>query len=168
VTLERLGLLRRLEASARTDELTGLPNRRAWQEALPRELARARRDATPLCVAMLDIDHFKAYNDEHGHLAGDVLLREAAAAWTERLRPTDLLARYGGEEFTLAMPACGADEASALVERLRAAMPAGATCSAGIACWDGAEAAETLLERADRALYRAKELGRDRGELASA
>ena len=168
VTLERLALLRRLEASARTDELTGLPNRRAWQEEMPRELARARREGTPLCVAIFDLDHFKAYNDEHGHIAGDVLLKEAAAAWAVRLRPTDLLARYGGEEFTLAMPRCDEAEAAELVERLRLAMPGGRTCSAGIACWDGVEPAETLLERADRALYRAKELGRDQGHLASA
>jgi diguanylate cyclase (GGDEF)-like protein len=167
VTLERLDLMQRLEASARTDELTGLPNRRAWQEELPRELARAERESSSLCVAMLDIDHFKAFNDRHGHLAGDLLLKEAAAAWTAKLRVTDMLARFGGEEFTLAIPACGEQEALALVERLRAAMPKGVTCSAGVAVWNGTEPAAALLERADRALYLAKEHGRDRGELAT-
>ena len=166
VTLERLDLLRRLELSARTDELTGLPNRRAWQEALPRELARARREGTALCVAIIDIDHFKDFNDNHGHLAGDLLLKEAAAAWSAKLRTTDLLARFGGEEFTLAIPGCGEEPAFALVERLRAAMPPGVTCSAGIALWDGSEPPAQLLDRADRALYRAKESGRDRGFLA--
>ena len=81
VAIERADLLARLEAIARTDDLTGLANRRAWEELLPTELARAQRDDAPLCVAMLDLDHFKAYNDEHGHQAGDRLLKAAAGTW---------------------------------------------------------------------------------------
>ena len=86
VTLERIVLLARLEMIARTDELTGLPNRRAWQEALPREVARAGRSNEPFCVAMLDLDHFKDYNDQQGHQAGDRLLKQLAGAWSNELR----------------------------------------------------------------------------------
>jgi diguanylate cyclase (GGDEF)-like protein len=162
VTLERVGLLARLESIARTDELTGLPNRRAWQEELARELPRARRSAEPLCVAMLDLDHFKRYNDRQGHQAGDRLLKRVAGAWTAELRATDILVRYGGEEFALALPGCGLEDATTTVERLRAVIPSGQTCSAGIAAWDGEELATELLDRADRALYEAKRSGRDR------
>jgi diguanylate cyclase (GGDEF)-like protein len=162
VTLERVELLSRLESIARTDDLTGLPNRRAWEEQLPREVIRASRSRQPLCVAMVDLDHFKRFNDERGHQAGDRLLKEAAAEWEEALRATDILARYGGEEFALALPACPPDEALAVVERLRAATPEEQTCSAGIAHWDGSESAAALLGRADGALYEAKRLGRDR------
>ena len=161
VTLERVELLARLESIARTDDLTGLPNRRAWEEELPREVLRARREVKPLCVAMIDLDHFKRFNDEHGHQAGDRFLKQAAAMWAEEMRATDLLARYGGEEFALALPACPPEEAFAVVERLRAATPDGETCSAGIASWDGTESAATLLGRADAALYEAKRRGRN-------
>jgi len=81
VAIERAELLTRLERAARTDDLTGLPNRRAWDEYLTRELAHAKRLGTPLCVAILDLDHFKEYNDRHGHQAGDRFLKQAAAAW---------------------------------------------------------------------------------------
>jgi diguanylate cyclase (GGDEF)-like protein len=166
VTLQRVALLAELEAIARTDELTALPNRRAWQEQLARELARAQRSEHPFCVAMLDLDHFKRYNDTRGHQTGDWLLKQVASAWSAELRPTDVLARYGGEEFALALPDCPLEEAVAVVERLRAAMPDAQTCSAGIACWDGGEAAVDLLARADHALYRAKRGGRDRTAVA--
>jgi diguanylate cyclase (GGDEF)-like protein len=162
VTLERVNLLSRLETVARTDDLTGLPNRRAWQEELPREIARSRREDKRLCVAMLDLDHFKAFNDELGHQAGDRLLKQAAAAWSAQLRGSDLLARYGGEEFALALPACPADEALTVVERLRAVTPQGQTCSAGVVCFDGDETPADLVGRADAALYEAKNAGRDR------
>jgi diguanylate cyclase (GGDEF)-like protein len=161
VTLERAELMVRLESMARTDDLTGLPNRRAWDEELPREVLRARRERAPLCVAMVDLDHFKEYNDEHGHQAGDRLLKEAAAAWGVELRGTDFMARYGGEEFALSLPQCTPEEALSVVERLRAATPEGETCSAGVACWDGHESAAALLGRADAALYEAKRQGRN-------
>ena len=162
MALERSDLLARLEASARTDELTGLLNRRAWDEQLPREMARARRQSDPLCVAMLDLDFFKNYNDERGHQSGDRLLKQSAAAWANELRASDTLARYGGEEFTVALPGCTLANATTIVERLRAAMPAEQTVSAGIACWNGRESAEELVGRADAALYEAKRTGRDR------
>lgn len=167
VALERVSLLAELEKIARTDELTGLPNRRAWQEELPREVGRALRSEQPLCVAMLDLDHFKRYNDDRGHQTGDRLLKQVAGAWNSELRPADLLARYGGEEFALALPACGAGEALAVVERLRRVMPDEQTCSAGIACWDGNETAAELLGRADQALYEAKRGGRNRSAMAT-
>jgi diguanylate cyclase (GGDEF)-like protein len=162
VAITRADLLTRLEAVARTDDLTGLPNRRCWEEELPRELARAGRDRQPVCVAMLDLDQFKHYNDRFGHQAGDRLLREATAAWRSRLRVSDLIARYGGEEFGLMLPGCPPDDAISLIERLRAATPEGQSCSAGVAAWDGVESPLTLVGRADSALYDAKQSGRDR------
>jgi diguanylate cyclase (GGDEF)-like protein len=161
MALERSDLLARLEEVARTDDLTGLLNRRAWEEQLPREMARARRHSDPLCVAMLDLDFFKNYNDERGHQAGDRLLKQSAAAWVNELRASDTLARYGGEEFTVALPGCNLSNAKDIVERLRAAMPSGQTVSAGVACWNGRESAEELVGRADAALYEAKRNGRD-------
>ena len=160
--MERATLLAKLEQSARTDDLTGLLNRRAWEEQLPLEMARARRATHPLCVAMLDLDYFKAYNDERGHQAGDRLLKQSTAAWASELRASDILARYGGEEFTVALPGCSLSDATSIVERLRSAMPSGQTVSAGVACWNGRESAEELVGRADAALYEAKRTGRDR------
>jgi diguanylate cyclase (GGDEF)-like protein len=154
-------LVSRLEGLARTDPLTGIPNRRVWEEELPRELDRARRMGTALCVAMIDLDNFKAYNDRHGHQAGDLVLKEAVSAWRSQVRSTDLLARYGGEEFVLLLPACAMDDAVPIVERLRRVTPL-VTCSVGLACWDFQESPPELVARADRALYAAKARGRDR------
>lgn len=161
VAIERSDLLRRLDELAHTDELTGVANRRTWERELAQELERAKRSARPLCVAMLDLDHFKAYNDRRGHQAGDRLLRTAAASWREGLREVDLLARYGGEEFGLLLPDCAEDDAVAVVQRLCSATPEEQTCSAGVAEWDGREQAESLVARADAALYAAKQAGRD-------
>ena len=159
---ERAELMSTLAEVARTDDLTGLPNRRAWDEALEREITRARRESTPLCIGLVDLDRFKHYNDDHGHQAGDRLLKEIAAAWRSELRTTDVLARYGGEEFAIALPGCDARDASLLVERLRASTPKEQTCSAGLVIWDGEETTERIFGRADKALYEAKETGRDR------
>ena len=161
-----LGRWERAEAEVRrlaaVDSLTGLYNRRSWDEHLGRELARARRERRPLSVVMIDLDHFKRYNDEHGHQAGDRLLAETAVGWRGVIRATDVLARYGGEEFTLALPDCSASDAVTLVDRLRTVMPMSQTCSAGVACWDGKESSNSLVARADRALYQAKTQGRNR------
>ncbi len=164
---EREELLHEVEEMARSDALTGLPNRRALDEALPREMARARRSGASLCLAIVDIDRFKAYNDSHGHLVGDVLLRDCAAAWDAELRGEDLLIRFGGEEFLVVLPDCEPGDAAEIVERLRAATPDGQTCSAGLVRWDGVEATDDLLGRADAALYDAKGAGRDRLVLAA-
>jgi len=153
---------------ALTDVLTGLPNRRALDTELVRELERARRHDSPMCVMIVDLDHFKAVNDERGHPAADLLLKEIAASWRDELRVTDflarsaLLARYGGEEFVVLLPDCDQHDAVAVADRMRAAMPAPQTCSAGIARWDTFEVPGELLARADRALYHAKHTGRDR------
>jgi diguanylate cyclase (GGDEF)-like protein len=168
VAIERADLLARLEAIARTDDLTGLANRRAWEELLPTELARADRDGSPMCVAMLDLDHFKAYNDEHGHQTGDRLLKAAAGAWRASLRATDVLARYGGEEFVVVLPRCDLEDALLLLARLRKATPEEQTVSAGVALWDGSEAPEALVARADEALYEAKNAGRNQVIVATA
>jgi diguanylate cyclase (GGDEF)-like protein len=167
VTLQRVELLETLETIARTDELTGLPNRRAWHEQLPLELARVSRASESLSVAMIDLDYFKHYNDSHGHDAGDRLLKQVASLWNDELRETDLLTRYGGEEFALALPACPLNQALAIIERFRAAIPDSQSCSAGVAAWDGTETAAALLQRADRALYDAKRTGRNRTALAT-
>ena len=124
-------------------------------------MARSRRQSDPLCVAVLDLDFFKNYNDQRGHQAGDRLLKQSAAAWVEELRASDTLARYGGEEFTVALPGCTLANAIATVERMREVMPADQTVSAGVACWNGRESAEELVGRADAALYEAKRSGRD-------
>src|SRR5262249_19804355 len=152
IAIERGELLGRLETAARTDDLTGLLNRRAWDEELGREIARSDRDGGSLCVAILDLDRFKQYNDEHGHQAGDRFLKQMAGSWIETLRAGDILARYGGEEFALALPRTSLDSAQQMLERLRDSLPEGQTCSAGVCAWDGAESAETLTTRADTAL----------------
>jgi diguanylate cyclase (GGDEF)-like protein len=121
---------------------------------------RARRMGTSLCVAMIDLDNFKSYNDRHGHQAGDLVLKEAASAWRAEVRSTDLLARYGGEEFVL-LPACALDHAIQIVERLQQATPL-VTCSIGLACRGFQETPPELVGRADQALYTAKTSGRDR------
>lgn len=167
VAIERASLLDRLGRMARTDDLTGLPNRRAWEEDIVREIARAKRERKPLTVCMADLDHFKAFNDQHGHQAGDRLLKEAAGSWRAVLRETDLLSRYGGEEFAIALPDCSSEQAAELIERLRAVTPSGQTCSAGLAEWNRSEAAERLIGRADEALYEAKRSGRDRTVVSS-
>jgi diguanylate cyclase (GGDEF)-like protein len=152
----------RLEALAHKDGLTGVPNRRAWDLELNRELARARRTGRPVVVAMLDLDHFKRFNDKYGHQAGDQVLREAAMSWYAGMRAGDLLARYGGEEFGLLITGVPLLEAADIVDRLRGLTPYGQTFSAGVACWDGQETAEQLVARADAALYEAKNAGRNR------
>jgi diguanylate cyclase len=151
-----------LDSIARTDTLTAIPNRRAWDEALPSEIDRCRREGRPVCVAMIDIDHFKTYNDSRGHQEGDMLLRRAATAWQGQLREDDLLARYGGEEFAVMLRNCTLPDAAVALERLREVTPDGQTCSVGLAAWDGKEAPLQLVARADDALYTSKKQGRDR------
>jgi diguanylate cyclase (GGDEF)-like protein len=163
VALEHVQMVERLERTvllSQTDPLTGLPNRRAWDAALADLLAPPH--VHPACVAMIDVDHFKAYNDSHGHPAGDALLRRAAAAWRGALRARDLVARYGGEEFAVLLPECDAALGLQVAERLRTAMPDGQTASIGLVQWNGEADAASLVMRADEALYRAKAGGRNR------
>jgi diguanylate cyclase (GGDEF)-like protein/PAS domain S-box-containing protein len=160
--VEREALIDEVQMLARSDALTGLPNRRALDDQLPRDMARALRSETPLCLAIIDIDHFKRYNDTHGHLAGDLVLRDCASAWDASLRGEDTILRFGGEEFLVVLPNCGPLDAVDIVERLRAATPDGQTCSAGLALWRPGESVDELVARADIALYAAKEAGRDR------
>lgn len=160
VALGHADLLSTLDRRARTDALTEIANRRAWEETLAVELGggSARR---PLCVGLLDLDHFKRYNDTRGHPAGDLLLREAARAWQARLRDADTLARYGGEEFAVALPGCDLENGEAVLRELCSAMPDGQTVSAGLAEWDHQETPTSLMARVDAALYRAKASGRN-------
>jgi diguanylate cyclase (GGDEF)-like protein len=111
---------------------------------------------------MIDIDHFKRFNDEHGHAAGDRLLRTCALAWKSQLRPSDTLARYGGEEFAVLLPDCSLEDAETVLERLRAATPSAVTASVGVAELAHGETTAEVLARADAALYEAKDSGRDR------
>jgi diguanylate cyclase (GGDEF)-like protein len=129
-------------------------------------LERARGVGAPLSVALLDLDHFKHFNDVHGHLAGDRLLRAAGAGWRPLLGLGETVARWGGEEFAVLLPGRSLESAGDLLEQLRVHAPAGVTVSAGVARWDGHESARELMERADVALYQAKRTGRDRVALA--
>lgn len=163
LALQRESMIRSLESMAATDPLTGLANRRAWDQRLAAAMAGARRTGSPLTVALVDVDHFKAFNDQHGHGQGDAILRVFADVAGATVRGADLLARWGGEEFALMLADCasGAD-ALAAVDRVRTSMPGPTTCSAGVATWDGVETAQQLMMRADSALYAAKSAGRDR------
>jgi diguanylate cyclase (GGDEF)-like protein len=150
-----------LSALARNDGLTGLPNRRTWDHELSRACAHARDTGTPLTVGLIDLDQFKAYNDTHGHLLGDLVLKESAAAWRESLADRGVLARYGGEEFAVAVPG-PVEAAVVLLERMSRVVSGGQTCSVGLASWDGTEEPSAAMARADQALYHAKDTGRDR------
>jgi diguanylate cyclase (GGDEF)-like protein len=159
------------ERQAREDALTGLANRRAFDETVAREFRRARRTGTPLCLAMLDIDHFKRINDSFSHAAGDEVIVRLAQLMRGQCRDIDVLARWGGEEFALLMPQTRLEDAARVCERLREAfaqepfdsLQAGLriTVSIGLASEEGLESHEALLVRADAALYRAKRGGRN-------
>ena len=163
-----------LQALATTDGLTNLKNHRAFKERLEDEFHRATRYHLPLSLMLLDVDHFKAFNDRHGHPAGDEVLRRVARHLTESTRSTDFVARYGGEEFAVLLPFTHRDAALALAERTRAAI-AGAkwdlrpvTASFGVVTLrEGIADAAELVQLADVALYRSKETGRNRVTHAS-
>jgi diguanylate cyclase (GGDEF)-like protein len=166
VTVERLrdqvrAQAERLTSLALADDLTGLANRRAWDIAIDAGLAAAERRAEPVCVALIDVDHFKAVNDARGHAAGDALLVALSRAWEPAVRRGDVLARLGGDEFGVLLCAAELDEASEVLGRLVAATRH-TPCSIGLARWDGQESAARLLARADELLYEAKALGRNR------
>jgi diguanylate cyclase (GGDEF)-like protein len=164
-------------AQARIDPLTGCCNRRGMEEALVREIARARRNRTPLSFALLDIDHFKRINDRHGHDTGDRALVHLATLLQSALRETDLVCRMGGEEFVLVLPGAALPDAHCVVERLRKAteraplvlpdLTVDLRFSAGVAEWTTGETQEDLIQRADRALYTAKHAGRNQVHFAA-
>jgi len=180
---ELFRLREHLAEQAVRDELTGLFNRRHLMRVLERELADAGPDTPDLCLVMVDIDHFKSVNDEHGHLIGDALLAATGRALTGAVRDGDLVARYGGEEFAILLPGLSVEQAVARTEDLRrrcaaatvestpasGSVPVGRTISAGVVGVRGLAGAGSgpltpaaLLQAADAALYRAKESGRNR------
>ena len=163
-------LVERIRVHARTDFLTGAANRWAWDLELARRIEEAPSGVCEagLVVALLDIDHFRVYNDEHGHRSGDRLLQELSGRWRKIVGPGDVLARHGGEEFAVLLQDATPAAALALVDRLRQATPRGHTCSAGLAVWDGSELPDALMARVDEALFDAKRQGRNRTVLAPA
>ncbi len=172
---ERLRL--ELDLMARTDSLTGVLNRRAFESEFAREVARSLRSGSPLSVLLMDVDHFKFINDLHGHMAGDAVLCELAAILQRDLRRADLVARLGGEEFAALLPDTDDAKATHIAERLRAEIetqqiPVGTstltvTASFGVTAWEGhPDAWEALLHRVDSAMYQAKQAGRNRVQTA--
>ncbi len=161
VALDRQDLIRRLAHDAELDPLTGAANRRVWEQRLTEAVAASRACDQPLSMIILDLDHFKTYNDTHGHPAGDALLRRTVRAWLDRLRPSDTLARYGGEEFAVLLPGCTLQAAFGIAEDLRRLVPNGQSCSAGVAELSSLHDHVTLVAEADQALYSAKRSGRD-------
>jgi diguanylate cyclase (GGDEF)-like protein len=156
---EREDLLSELHATSTHDQLTGLPNRRAWDDRLGRELRHAARSQEPLTVLAIDLDALKRINDTHGHLQGDRLLQRCAHAWNGALRQGDYLARLGGDEFLVLLPGSTPLVAEQVAGRMLGAVPFNQTCSIGVATWDGAEAAYELVHRADQGSYAAKAAG---------
>ena len=161
VAISQSGLKAKVESLALTDPLTGLGTRRSLEQELPRELARARRAESSVCVAALDVDHMSAFNMLRGEREGDRLIKETAASWSGALREVDLIARFDGDEFVAVLPGPTLGEAIEVVDRLRELTPRGQSSSAGVARWDGEEPAELLLGRARDALAAAKAAGRD-------
>lgn len=169
-------LLREFEYDATIDPLTGFYNRRWLNKMLVRLIHRSQRseeDDQPLSIIMMDLDHFKKFNDTHGHLAGDRALNSIASSLTAHLRPEDTITRYGGEEFLAVLPGSDLKEASMVAERLRSAVESTElfsiegdslsplTLSLGIAQMQSGDDQDSLIEAADKALYRAKNNGRN-------
>ena len=162
-------------SEARTDILTGLQNRRSFNEEINRQFAQRQRQRITFSMLMIDVDHFKNFNDTHGHLAGDLVLRAVARMLSNTLREMDIVCRYGGEEFAVICPGSTLAQAAAGAERVRAAIeaevitlkegPVRVTISIGVAEVDETEIAEGLIQRADNALYAAKRAGRNQIQL---
>jgi diguanylate cyclase (GGDEF)-like protein len=180
VSIENARLFEETRQLAITDPLTGLANHRQFYDQLAREFRRAQRYQRPLALLMLDLDHFKAFNDRHGHLAGDQALRETADVLRQNARSVDILARYGGEEFAIILPETDLPRAASHGERIRSAVASHVflsqetglehqvTVSVGVATLTTkARKIEELVHDADQALYRAKAAGRNRLELAA-
>jgi diguanylate cyclase (GGDEF)-like protein len=157
VAIEQSALRARMETLALTDPVSGVATRRVFEEELPRELARARRDEHPVSVALLELDDPESLRLQHG----DRLIKYAAALWRSELREVDVLARLDDGRFAVVLPNCGLGEAVEVIDRLRAVTPRGETASAGAARWDGEEPPELLQARCDDALAAAKAAGGD-------
>jgi diguanylate cyclase (GGDEF)-like protein len=166
---------REFERMATVDGLTGLHNRRWLDDVFPRQMQRCARNGAPLSLLLADVDHFKRFNDRHGHLVGDRALQHVAGVLVASLRPTDLLARYGGEEFAALLPGATAEQAVLAAERVRRTLGGrpfelttarhgsiDLTVSVGVAQMGPGDSLHTLAEAADAALYRAKSSGRNR------
>lgn len=171
-------LMSELRRLSRHDALTGLLNRRAMEEMLDAQVARSRRSGEPFVLMMLDLDHFKRINDQHGHAVGDLALKHVSALLGSAIGQADCLARFGGEEFVLLMPAAALSRGEPVAERLRellsatplthAAQSVALSVSIGVAQWRGAgDELSQLLLRADAALFQAKVQGRNRVVLAA-
>ncbi len=156
------GEMDELERDALTDPLTAIPNVRAFKTMLLKAMEKSRRKNDMLTLVLIDLDHFKLFNDTHGHPAGDRLLTQAASDWSVLLPESASLSRIGGEEFALILPSTSSVEAEVLVRRMLIATPEGQTFSAGISLYTPGEDATSFVARADRALYRAKREGRNR------
>ena len=185
LAISNVSLRETLRHQSTVDPLTGLYNRRFFDESLKRELARAQRSKSACSIVMVDLDHFKRINDTYGHEGGDLVLKAAARIITERVRASDVVCRYGGEELVLMLPDCGVQEAAKCAESIRASLSgiviqhggqtvSGISASFGVAQWPGTANSELeLVQAADRALYAAKKGGRNRvvledGERAAA
>jgi diguanylate cyclase (GGDEF)-like protein len=165
--LQNVRLAAEVERLASSDQLTGLANRRVFDEQLQVLVERAARDRKSMSLVLFDLDHFKGVNDTRGHQVGDAVLRQAGAAIKGAIRSEDVAARYGGEELAVLLPGCSGPDALVMAQRLRAAIAEGVTvcrvtASAGVATFPGnATDGHALVARADRALYEAKRSGRD-------
>jgi diguanylate cyclase (GGDEF)-like protein len=165
-----LGVLRQAERNALTDALTGLGNRHWMKDMFEREVTRAQHSGKSVCLMMIDVDNFKRFNDQYGHIAGDRVLIAVAAALREYLRPTDLIARFGGDEFAALLPDVDLGQAQHTADRLRAqvaslsppSLSTAITISIGVSANGPDDDVGALVQRADAAMYDAKEQGRNR------
>ena len=170
---ESFGDLQRFERNASTDALTGLSNRHAMEEMFPREVLRCVSDNVPVSLIMIDVDNFKSFNDKFGHVAGDRALSAVGNVLRKQFRPRDLLVRYGGDEFAVLLPGVSESEAVTIADRVRTAVSGSTKSSSdsliripvnismGVAQLEKRGSFESLLRKADEALYRAKAAGRN-------
>jgi diguanylate cyclase (GGDEF)-like protein len=179
IIADSIEMQRKYQRFATIDALTGLHNRGWLDDMFDREIRRSERDDLTLCLMMIDVDHFKQYNDEYGHLAGDRVLVTVGESIRKPLRPNDLVARFGGEEFSVLLPETSLDNALTIAERLRERVDMadpgeldgkkipGATVSIGIAEYRPGDSLETMIAAADVAMYHAKKDGRNCVRVAS-
>ncbi len=173
IIVDNVGALKQFERNAITDALTDLKNRHWMEDMFRRKIKRCQTDAVPACLGIVDVDYFKRFNDRYGHLAGDEALCFVADSLRGQFRPTDMIARYGGDEFVVLLPETKIEQALQCAERVRKAVEVGdplgeqgppfkVTISIGVAEMQPGDVLETLLQRADSALYQAKLSGRNR------